>query len=71
MRSSLGDREKIATEAAEAEEKYESARRQVAELEELAQVITSMIQILVTTLIWPCAYKTLANNSIEVQDYIK
>ncbi|EEH03156.1 DNA repair protein [Histoplasma capsulatum G186AR] len=33
----LGDREKIATEAAEAEEKYESARRQVAELEELAQ----------------------------------
>ncbi|OAX78937.1 hypothetical protein ACJ72_06751 [Emergomyces africanus] len=33
----LGDREKIATEAAEAEERYESARRQVAELEELAQ----------------------------------
>ncbi|EEQ91384.1 hypothetical protein RJZ56_006104 [Blastomyces dermatitidis] len=33
----LGDREKIATEAAESEEKYESARRQVAELEELAQ----------------------------------
>ncbi|PGH01414.1 hypothetical protein GX51_05221 [Blastomyces parvus] len=33
----LGDREKIATEAAESEERYESARRQVAELEELAQ----------------------------------
>lgn len=51
MPSSLGDREKIATEAAEAEEKYESARRQVAELEELAQVITSMIQIFVPILI--------------------
>ncbi|PGH12549.1 hypothetical protein AJ79_04170 [Helicocarpus griseus UAMH5409] len=41
--ANVGDREKIATEAAEAEEKYENARRQVGELEGLAQRFKSTL----------------------------